>query len=259
MKQGFDKRIVSYEYIHSISPEDFNKLIDAVDPKDGEVILDAMCGYGAVGKAILERAPGINLYLNDESSVQIERAVENVPGLDKSHFDTHQLPDNNYAKGYFDKIIVKMGLHEVSLTKHLEILKEFYSLLKPNGKVIVWDIMLSNETQELFQEIIRKKDALAGYDMLTNERYFFREDEFIENARQAGFANITEFHTIHYTFSSEKRLEQELGSRPDKLKELNEFIREKFTPELKKLLDFKDDGDNISFTITKKIFVLGKQ
>ncbi len=158
MSQGFDNRIVSYEHIHSISPKDFEKLIDAINPQEGETILDAMCGYGAVSKAVIKRQLKSNLFLIDESSIQIQRAIENLPTLTEPCFVVDSLPHDSFKNEFFDKIVVKMGLHEVSLSQHREVLKEFYRILKPEGRVVVWDIMLTDETQTLFQDIIRKKD-----------------------------------------------------------------------------------------------------
>lgn len=258
MTQGFDNRIVSYEDIHSISPKDFEKLIDTIDPKTGELILDAMCGYGAAGKAIMQRVMQANVYFLDESDIQIERAKQNIPSAPPSHFIVEQLPHDGFETGYFDKIVCKMGLHEVPMLEQIQILKEFFRILKTGGRLVIWDIMLNYETQKLFQDIIRKKDELAGYKLLTKERYFFREDEFIKNAKSAGFGSIQEFHKISYRFSSKKRLESELGGDVSKLARLNQFIRESFTGELKKKLEFEDSGDDIRFTITKKIFVLQK-
>lgn len=256
MSEGFDKRIVSYEHIHSIKPEDFQILIDAISPKVGEVILDAMCGYGAVGKAVLEREPRAEVYFLDESEVQIKRAVKNLPGLDRKYFILASLPHDNFQDNYFDTIVVKMGLHEVSLEKHLEILIELKRILKLEGKVVVWDIVLNDATQSLFQDIIRKKDELAGFKLLTTERYFFRGDEFIKNAEVAGFKNIKEYHTISYQFSSLKRLEQEFDGDKERLNQLNEFIRTRFVPELKDIFNYEDLGEDIRFTITKKIYIL---
>jgi len=258
LKQGFDNRIVSYEYIHSITPADFSKLIDAIDPKSGDYILDAMCGYGAVSKTVLERTPEAKIYLLDESEVQLERARKNIPQVDQENFVLESSPHNGFANQYFDKIVIKMGLHEVSLLKHLAILKEFYRILKNTGKLVVWDVMLNNETQILFQDIIRKKDELSGFTVLTRDRYFFREEEFIENAKKAGFKTITEFHPISYRFSSKKRLEFELGGDIKKLKQLNDFIRGKFPDSLKQKLLYEDFGDDIQFTLTNKIFTLSK-
>lgn len=259
MKQGFDNRIVSYEYIHSIDPADKKAFIDAIDPKDGEIVLDAMGGYGAIGKEVLERNPNAVVYLVDESDVQVQRARENLPNLPAERFSVASLPGAPFKESFFDTIALKMGLHEVSKALQLEVLQEFHKLLKPTGKIVIWDIMLDNETQTLFQDIIRKKDELSGFDMLMTERYFFREDEFIENVKKAGFGNIHEFHPIHYRFNSIRRLEQELGGDMSKLEQLNQYIRERFNPELKEKLKYEDLGNTIQFTITKKIFVLKKE
>lgn len=73
--QGFDKRIVEYENIHSIKQKDFDKLIDAINPQQNEKILDAMAGYEAVAKGVLIREPGEQVHdaarreLNEETSL----------------------------------------------------------------------------------------------------------------------------------------------------------------------------------------------
>lgn len=258
MQQGFDVRNVSYEHIHSIKPEDFRALIDAVDPQPKDVIMDAMCGYAAVGKGILERQPHTDLYLLEESSVQLERAKENIPELPGDRFILAEFPSHNFAPEFFDKIVIKMGLHEVSREKQLVVAREVNTLLKLNGKFIIWDVMLSEATQELFRGVIRKKDELSGFDMLTRERYFFTEDEFCQTMKDGGFSEVKEYHTISYRFSSRKRLESELQNDEDKLNQLNQYIRKQFPEALKKEMDYNDEGENISFNIVKKIFVMEK-
>ncbi|KKR05950.1 MAG: Methyltransferase type 11 [Parcubacteria group bacterium GW2011_GWC2_39_14] len=258
MKHGFDIRIVSYEHIHSIHKKDWNKLLKAINPQPNEIILDGMCGYGAVGKRILEKENSAKLFLLDESKVQMKRAEANLPEVPKKNFTISSLPKSNFKKEFFDKIVIKMGLHEVPKKEQVNIAKEVSRILKPKGKFIVWDIMLNNKTQSLFQDIIRKKDELSEFDMLTKERYFFKEDEFLKTMREATFSKITEFHTINYKFSSRKRLESELHNDKKKLNLLNEFIRKRFPKELKQPLDFKDNGDDIQFMITKKIYIMTK-
>ena len=92
-KEGFDKRIVFYEDIHNIKPEDEKALIEAINPKPHEKILDAFCGYGAITKNCLEKEPKSDLWLNDESEVQIKHtdtdSEENRPNLPESQ------PKNN--------------------------------------------------------------------------------------------------------------------------------------------------------------------
>jgi ubiquinone/menaquinone biosynthesis C-methylase UbiE len=258
MKQGFDVRIVSYEYIHSIKDKDFKTLIDAVNPKANQVILDGMCGYGAVGKALLKREKNALVYFQDESSVQIKRARENNPNLSTKWFEVSSLPKSNYPKNFFDTVVIKMGMHEVSKIDQLKVAKEIISILKPGGKFVTWDIMLTKDTQKLFQDVIRKKDELSGFRMLTTERYFFREDEFINTVKKAGFKKVKEFHPIAYRFSTRKRLESELDNKRSRLKKLNEYIRERFPNNLKKAMRYTDSGDDIQFNIVKKIFTMEK-
>src|ERR1051326_1545538 len=111
MKQGFDNRIVSYEYIHNIKPKDAKALIDAINPQPGQTILDGMCGYGAAGKAILKREKNITMYFIDESSVQIKRAKKNLPRLPKDRFTTASLLKSGFKTNMFNTVVVKMGIH----------------------------------------------------------------------------------------------------------------------------------------------------
>ncbi len=258
MAHGYDIRIVSYEQIHSIKPDDWAKLIEAIDPKPNETILDAMCGYGAVGKGILEKENAVNLFLLDKSEVQIKRARENLPKLAKDHFVVESLHKSNYENEFFDKVVIKMGLHEVSKNEQLKISKEVFRILKPNGKLVIWNIMFNGENQMLFQDIIRKKDELAGFEMLIRKRYFFREDEFLETMKKANFTKIKEFHTIDYRFSSKKILESELHNDKEKLRYLNEFIRKRFPKILRKSLKFQEHKEDIQFNVPCKIFVMTK-
>lgn len=258
MPQGFDNRIVSYERIHSIKQEDFDALLEAVDPKPGQIILDAMCGYGAVAKGLIQKEPSIQIYLCDESEVQLERAKANLPELPDSCFPLQSFPGSSFAPDFFDAIVIKMGLHEVPKDKQGMVVQEIYKLLKPDGKFVVWDIMLNQETQALFQDIIRKKDELAGFDMLVRERYFFREEEFLNLIKAANFTSIHDFHTIHYRFSSKKRLESELHNDSNRLDQLNGYIRTRFPEELKTKMNYEDRGDDIQFDIVKKIYLMAK-
>ncbi len=257
-KEGFDLRIVSYEHIHSIKPEDKKALIEAIDLRPNEKILDAFCGYAAIGQSCLEREPAIELWLNDESEVQLSRAKENVPEVQKNHFVLGSFPTVPFEHSFFDKIVIKMGLHEVSKPDQPRVAKKARDILKEKGMLVIWDIMLNEDTQVLFQDIIRKKDELAGFHRLAKERYFFREDEFLQTMKEAGFSKIQEFHVMTYRFSSIKRLEQELNNDRIRLKQLNEFIRKRFPDALRQRLHYEEKGEDTQFNVTKKIYIMEK-
>jgi ubiquinone/menaquinone biosynthesis C-methylase UbiE len=261
-RAGFDSRIVKYEYIHEINPKDFKRLIEVIDPRNGETILDAMCGYGAVSKGVLDKCKKdkikVNILLLDESLVQIERAKNNLKSLNNNKFIVESLPKNRFPDNHFDKIVIKMGLHENPKPEQIVILKELDRILKSSGKLIIWDIMLDKKNQKIFQDIIRKKDMLAGFVELVKRRYFFTENEFIDEMKKSGFNCIKEFHSIDYRFSSKKRLKEELHNDRKKLDELNRFIRKKIPPDMKKEMLYKESKDDIQFNITKKIYVASK-
>ena len=257
-EEGFDVRIVRYEEIHRINPKDEEAMIKAIDPRPHEKILDTFCGYGAVGKNCLEKEPRIDLWLNDESKVQMERAKENLPKIPSDHFILGHFPNISFPTGEFDKVVIKMGLHEVPKKEQFKVAKKAFEVLKPHGKFIIWDIMLNKDNQSLFQKIIRKKDELADFTLLVKERYFFTEDEFLEVVKSAGFLKIKDFHTIRYRFSSLNRLKPELKNDKNRLHELNNFIRQVFPEKLKKSLEYRDIGEDIQFNVTKKIYVMEK-
>lgn len=254
MKQGFDDRIVNYEHIHNIQPEDWNAFMNIISPQPNEKILDAMCGYGAVAKGILSRESGTKVYLVDESLVQIQRARDNLPELSESRFIHASLLKSGFNDQYFDTVVIKMGLHEVPEDEQVLYLEEIMRLLRERGRVVIWDVILDQHNQKLFQDIVRKKDELAGFDMLVQERYLFRKDELEKNLSITGFHDVQEKHTMQYRFSTKKRLESELKNNPGLLEQLNNYIRERFDESLKQVLHFEDKGDDIQFTVQKKIY-----
>ena len=65
-KGGFDSRLVRYEDIHSITDTDFDELVKIIDAKQGDTILDAGCGYGAVTREILKRFDSFTIVLNKD-------------------------------------------------------------------------------------------------------------------------------------------------------------------------------------------------
>lgn len=213
-------------------------------------------------KKILRRAKekkiDTDLTLLDESGMQIRRARENLYFLDKLKFIHKNIPEYSLPRNYFDKIVMKMGLHENPKKQQVEILKKLQASMKKDGKIIIWDIMLEESNQKIFQDIIRKKDKLSGFMELAKRRYFFTEKEFLENMSRAGFRDIKEFHSISYRFSSKKRLTQELKNDKKRLGKLNSFIREVMPENMKKSMHYTDRGDDIRFNVNPKIYTARK-
>jgi len=267
---GFDVRIVPYEEIHSIRKQDFERLVQVVDPQQGDYIVDAGCGYGAVTREILRRHGDKNMhfYLFDISQIQLERAVDQLceefgDGYveERIEFVHDALPSltllTDGFTNWFDKVIAKMVIHEIPREKQLLALKELHRLLKPGGKIVIWDLMLDAFSQKFFQQVIRRKDEIAGYRLLAANRYFLREDEWLEMLSQAGFVSIRRESDVLYELHTAKRLEHEFGGDLTKLTEWHEYIRQKAQeaePTALEKLSFRDHGDDIILEPPKAIY-----
>lgn len=277
---GFDNRIVSYEIIHQIDEASKQALVKAVDPKPDDIILDGMSGYGAVTKWILdsarERGFTPNVYTVDESPVQVQREEENLPELPHDHIHQCDIRKTPFQDKFFDTIVIKMGVHELPQGEQSKVFSEVFRLLKPSGKFVIWELSLNSENQQIFQDIIRKKDELAGFKEMVIKRYFPRHDELQNLFQGAGFADITDCHDIRYRpstlarkeelISKEKKqlierhgqltdegmdLLEQLGSKRAAL--FTAYARTQIPEDIRVRMKYEDKGDDVSFEVEKVI------
>lgn len=265
-KLGFDIRIVRYEQIHNISDSQFDELSRTVDIKSNETILDAGSGYGGVTTALIERnkaLDNVNFWLSDISSVQLERAKREIPRKFKYAFPIGQISfkldniaESLFSDRTFDKVVAKMLIHEVKKEYQQMAIDELYRIMKPGGKLILWDVLLNPEIQTTIQSIIRKKDELAGFQDLVINRYLFTEDEIVEMLTRSGFIDIRKEADMPYTLNTISRLDCELQGDKQKLNEWNKFIRDITQPmsdTTLESLDYQDEPDSVFITFPKGI------
>ena len=281
-----DYRVTNYGYIHSHKEEDFNVFLKTIDPKDGDVILDAFCGYGETTQKLIaqENAEKISCthYLSDASETQVKRAVAVLGDeLSVKSIEVADARDLPYDDEMFDIVVVKMGFHEVSKEMQEKIMKEIFRVLKTGGKFVTWEIALSDDTevQKVFRDVIYRKNELAGFYEINRSRYFQTEKGLLELFQKTGFSKHEKVHDIRYLFESIRRREELvsvetkmitdakgiLGETEQKfltklaeyrLQEFNKSIREIIGNEsLKQKVSFKETSiDNLSFLANKAIF-----
>ena len=265
LEDSFDIRIVRYEHIHGIKEEDFDALALITNPKSNEIILDAGCGYGSVSREIIKRnkSKKLNFFLADANQTQLKRAIEEFNGLDFNHnselkFFIDNLLYTQFKDNSFHTIIAKMVIHEIPQKEQQQAINNAYKILKPGGKMIIWDMSLDEKSQQFIQNIIRMKDKLAGFKTLEKNRYFLRFDETKSLLSNAGFRNIKQEYEILSPIITKKRLTEEFGNNISKLNKWHNFIR-KQTKELDlntiKKMQFEDYGESISFVPHKSIII----
>ena len=278
-KKGFDDRIVRYEQIHHVKDSDYEALIKAIDPKEGEIIFEGCAGYADASKYIIEATKNFNqkpqLYILDESLIQTERAKKELQ-LPENHVIVGDIRETGMSENSFDKTIIKMGIHELLKEEQQKAFTEMYRILKPGGKFVIWELSLNDKNQKVFQDVLRKKDELAGFNDLVKNRYFQKHDELQSLFENAGFTEIKDEYNIRYTFNPKSRFEElvskdrlEMLREKETLSQENEqelkrmaqervnaliqYIRQRVSEEAKVIVDFKDLGDDIEMSFNKII------
>jgi len=262
MTNSYNERIVEYEHIHSISNQSFDCLFENIKINKNARVLDAGCGYGSISKQLLFRSKDFvgDVVLLDNSTIQLKRAIDNLAELDQVkgnvYFSLQNFIGANLKHNTFDLIICKMLLHEYPKDQQLNCIKMAYSLLKPGGELLIWDLALSEDTQLFFQEIINYKDKLANYSSLLENRYFPKENEILNYYSNAGFSKVRKICQLSNPVITSKRLGTEMKTTKD-LHELNKYILEKAKHlnqiQLNKL-KLHGDIENVTFTPAKAIF-----
>lgn len=265
-KFGFDIRLVRYEKIHNISKDQFDILSSIVNLKSNEQVLDAGAGYGSVTQVLLERnkhLQNVTYTLSDISLVQLKRAKNELPNefgesfVNKNlRFVLDNIAESNLQDKTFDKIIAKMLIHEIKKEYQQAAIDEIYRTLKPGGKLIIWDVLLNDSIQMFIQSIIRKKDKLAGFHDLVENRYLFKTTELENMLSDAGFTHINQDANFPYTLNTASRLDCELKNDVNKLHEWNDFIRgaaKELSSEELIFLNYEDKSLDICLTFPKGI------
>ena len=233
MKNSYDKRIVNYENMQGLTIDDFDNMVIALDPQSGDTVLDVGAGYGAATREILLRNKGkkINYVILEKSKVQLARAKSKISEIVTSNyleqhiqFVNSSLQEYTFLPNSFNKVIAKAFIHEIPENEKEYCFQSIYNMLKTGGKLIVWNIVLDDNNKDFYRSVIRKKDAIGGFESLVNDRHFLTENELKNALLKAGFSSVTESHSFEYKNQSAVRL-SEFNNDTNKLLEYNQFIK----------------------------------
>jgi ubiquinone/menaquinone biosynthesis C-methylase UbiE len=170
---------------------------------DGETILDAGCGTGALSAALVQRTKTARIKGIDFSPIYVEHARQHVvePRVEFSVGDICALP---YDTASFDRVLSLLVLHFVP--RSTEAVAELRRVARPGATVgaAVWDARGGLVASRIFF------DAAAAFDQAGNERRarnftrpMTRPGELASAWRAAGFTDIRDtMLTIRMEFTS---------------------------------------------------------
>jgi glycosyltransferase involved in cell wall biosynthesis/ubiquinone/menaquinone biosynthesis C-methylase UbiE len=176
-------------------------LLDYLDLRDGETVLDCGCGMG-VYMMMMSRLRNLKLYGVDGDVARLEWADREGIAAQLSSVDIHHLP---FADNSFDKVLMSEVLEH--LVDDRGSLREVYRVLKPGGVLalsvphanypFLWDPI--NKTLEAIgAQPMRGNGPVAG--LWSNHWRLYRPAELRDVAESAGFTVERLEEQTHYAF-----------------------------------------------------------
>lgn len=142
-------------------------LIDSVEFRDGDNILDLGCGYGPIGVALARDNPKGKVYLVDRDFVAVEYAQKNCEQNRLSNCETRLSNGFSHLEGLkFDVITSNLPSH-LSNDMLEWILQDAKNHLKPGGKLYVVTV------SKLGRFIKREFDGIFGnYEKVAHNKMY---------------------------------------------------------------------------------------
>ncbi|MEK6928254.1 MAG: class I SAM-dependent methyltransferase [Nanoarchaeota archaeon] len=261
VNNGWNQRKVNFLKAHGNEDDAFSCLVSALNIQSGQIIGDIMGGYGGVSRYILEycarKGISLRVVLLDGSEEQLKKSYEYLASFDISKQGIERICADVRVfslEKMLDKVVLKMGLHEVKKEEQVNVLRNIYSGLKPKGEVYVWESFGEDERlTKAFRLIVRKKDRLAGFMSLAQNRYFSSENEIIESLKRSGFTGISEVYSGVFNYQT-KNLIDDFNGNWELVNKWNNYLRTQLPKDVKRDIRFRDEGNSISMNFTKKIF-----
>jgi ubiquinone/menaquinone biosynthesis C-methylase UbiE len=129
-------------------------MLEWLNPKEGEKILDIACGGGVLSLKIAEKGCEVHgIEISEDAINSAKRLAEREKIA--CEFEVGSAEDLPYQDGYFDKVVCSSSREPFK--NDLKALKEMYRVLKPNGKVVLttdsFTYPISDELKEKHREI----------------------------------------------------------------------------------------------------------
>jgi len=267
---SYEVRNADYSIVHSESDADFNEFFAALDIKDGERVIDVGGGYGPIFTRLIEQRPALSFEydLLDGGLFQLKKAEEKINVLLKKHQNSSSVRyihqdaiQLDLHSGYYDLVICKMFLHEIPKQHKKDLIAKLYDVLKPGGRLIAWNPDLNDGDHAFFSSLIKKKDELAGFESMVQNRHFLLTSELADMMTEAGFSGFKKLLTFDYHLSTRNRLDEEFAGDKEKLREWNDYIlsiAQQLDESTRQQLRISVSGDDIYINFKRGVFSLRK-
>lgn len=152
-------------------------------------LLDVGCGLGGTAEYLRKSFPNRSIYGINVSEYQIGKCRERAPD---AHFEVMPAEQMRFPDAMFDSIVsIEAALH---FRGRQEFLREARRVLKPNGEIVVADLIFKGEPTA-FRKVLAGQECysdFADYEKLWKNAGF--DDVALEDITQASWRSFTEHY-----------------------------------------------------------------
>lgn len=120
-------------------------VIDKMDLKQGQKVLDVCCGTGTLCTMIAEMIGDTGEVVGIDLSENMLKKVEKKKKYNM-RFHLSNAEEIPYDDGYFDRACITFGLHEMPHQVRMNVLHEISRVLNADGKIVVLDYSYPKHT-----------------------------------------------------------------------------------------------------------------
>lgn len=171
-------------------------LVEHIDARLGETILDVGSGTGSLAIAVTAAAPGCHFHGIDPDASAIEIARHKALLFDSAAtFELGSLGEGAVGRDTVDKVVCSLVLHQVPIAEKRRLIRAMLDLLRPGGQMFIADygrqptIAMRLAFRVTVQMLDGKSDTQPNADGILP--LLIHEAGFITERHLAGFDTAT--------------------------------------------------------------------
>ncbi len=196
----YEKSFINAEFGITRTLNDYLEKIDYLGLKGYNNILDAGCGMGQWSLALSKVNASVNGVDISSSRLLIAKELMRKNNISNVNLQFSSLESMPYADNTFDGIFCYSVIMFTDIPKTL---KEFYRVLKPNGKIYImtdlwpWYYYMK-KNRSVYLSLLR---MLMNTVLLKTNNRFYNKNWFLKQMTKAGFISIHSYDEGYGTFN----------------------------------------------------------
>ena len=170
---------------------EWRTMLEWLDQKEGERILDVACGGGTLSLKIAEKGCKVHRIDVSEDAINSAKRLAEREGI-ACEFEVGSAEDLPYPNRCFDKVVCSSSLEHFK--DDIKALKEMHRILNPNGSVVLTTDSFTYPINDELKEMHRKIAYVVNYytqetlkERFKNSGFEMKQSKYLLNSRITSF------------------------------------------------------------------------